>query len=166
MHRGQTFIMHSQSKRTASTPRELIALRPPKTPYAYFIWRFKLWMGTTFSTCVMETWEVYVICEFIFGLLSQNCRSSRPCHPTSPADSPSFFLHDTLFPRPGWIVPIRLRTSNRFDQTWPPSFYQSHWHLTHPVQTHPPYFSGSALCACRRVVFFLLQAIAPMLLNY
>lgn len=63
-------IMHStqksSSKRTSqsSAPREILALRPPKTPYAYSLWRFKLWMGTTFSTCVMETWEVYVIFSF------------------------------------------------------------------------------------------------------
>lgn len=54
--------MRPQNGRAPRSKRsEILAHRPPKAPFAYFLWRCRLWTGTTFATCVMETWEVYIV---------------------------------------------------------------------------------------------------------
>ncbi|KAF8513057.1 hypothetical protein JB92DRAFT_2631704, partial [Gautieria morchelliformis] len=38
--------------------------RPPNTPVARFFWRWRMWVGGTFGTCMLEPWETFVLLSF------------------------------------------------------------------------------------------------------
>ncbi|KIJ49961.1 hypothetical protein M422DRAFT_246328 [Sphaerobolus stellatus SS14] len=58
----------SASRLHVSKP-DYAALRPPKTPLRRWAWRWRMWVGGTFATCFLETWE-FVILMMIAALFT------------------------------------------------------------------------------------------------
>ena len=53
---------HAQSQQPIGLQRpDMSGYRPPNSPIAGFFWRWKMWVGGTFATSMLEPWETFVL---------------------------------------------------------------------------------------------------------
>lgn len=77
---------------------DLSRFRPPNSPVAHFFWRWKMWVGGTFTTSMLESWETFVLRTSYFSTtMTLSLYGSSSC---------SRFLYHVYIPIGIWHLPL------------------------------------------------------------